>query len=101
MEYRYDRENAYLSRLHATNGTISIAVDSLNGEILEFVKESTWDNAAKNHVRNTGSLFDGILHTDSGDMRIYVPRYMEIRSDERLTPVIGVEQRERSARLYA
>ena len=37
----------YQSRLHATNGIISVAVDSLNGEILEFTRESTWDNVVK------------------------------------------------------
>ena len=31
----------YQSRLHATNGIVSIAVDALNGEILEFTREST------------------------------------------------------------
>ena len=101
MDYRCEceSENVYLSRLHATNGIVSVAVDSLNGEILEFVRESTWDNAAKNHVRNTRSPLDGILHTDKGDMRIYVPRYIEIRSDPRLTPQIKTYQREKSARV--
>ena len=89
----------YQSRLHATNGIISIAVDALNGEILEFTRESTWDNAAKNHVRNTRSLLDGLLHIGEEDKRIYVPRYLEIRADERLTPTIEVEQEEKSARV--
>ncbi|MBO4884284.1 MAG: hypothetical protein J5602_03125 [Clostridia bacterium] len=89
----------YQSRLHATNGIVSIAVDALNGEILEFTRESTWDNAAKNHVRSTRSLLDGLLHTSDGDRRLYVPRYLEIREDGRLTPDIAVEQRDKSARV--
>ena len=89
----------YQSRLHATNGIVSIAVDALNGEILEFTRESTWDNAAKNHVRGTRSLLDGQLHIGDEDKRFYVPRYLEIRADERLMPQIEVEQKERSARI--
>ena len=51
----------YQSRLHATNGITSIAVDALNGELLEFTRESTWDNVVKNHVRPAYSLFEGMI----------------------------------------
>lgn len=87
----------YQSRLHATNGVVSIAVDALSGELLEFTRESTWDNAAKNHVRQTWSLFDGIVHTGEGDRRLHPPRYRDIRADAALTPAICVDQRADSA----
>ena len=89
----------YQSRLHATNGIISIAVDALSGEVLEFVRESTWDNVAKNHVRKTWSLFDAIVHTQEGDKRLHAPRYLDVRGDEKLTPVIEIDQQEKSARV--
>lgn len=87
----------YQSRLHATNGIISIAVDALSGEVLEFTRESTWDNAAKNHVQQAWPLFDGVVHTADGDRYLHPPRYLDIRADGRLTPAIRVEQRACSA----
>ena len=89
----------YQSRLHATNGIISIAVDALSGEVLEFVRESTWDNVTKNHVRQTWSLFDAVVHTEFGDKRLHAPRYLDVRADESLTPVIDIDQQETSARV--
>ena len=89
----------YQSRLHATNGIVSIALDALNGEVLEFVRESTWDNAAKNHVRKTWSLFDAIVHTEEGDKRLHVPRYLDICENAALTPAITIDQQEKSAKI--
>ena len=89
----------YQSRLHATNGIISIAVDSLSGEVLEFVRESTWDNVTKNHVRQTWSLFDLVVHTPGGNKRVHAPRYLDICADKALTPEIEIEQQEKSARV--
>ena len=54
----------YQSRLHITNGILSLAADAFSGELLEFTREDKWDNALKNHVRKTWSLLDGILHTE-------------------------------------
>ena len=82
----------YQSRLHATNGIISVAVDALNGEILEFTRESTWDNVVKNHVRPAYSLFEGHIWTDQGRVMFRVPRYRDILADETLKPVVRVEQ---------
>ena len=82
----------YQSRLHATNGIISVAVDALNGEILEFTRESTWDNVVKNHVRPAYSLFEGHIWTDQGRVMFRVPRYQDILTDEALKPVVRVEQ---------
>ena len=87
----------YQSRLHATNGIISIAVDALSGEVLEFVRESTWDNVTKNHVRNTWSLFDAVVHTEAGNKRLHAPRYLDVRANAALTPVIQIDQQEKSA----
>ena len=87
----------YQSRIHATNGILSLALDALNGEVLELVRESTWDNVAKNHVQKAYSLLEGILHTEETDLRFHVPRYLEIAADESLKPLIRVEQRETSA----
>ncbi|MDD3334945.1 MAG: DUF6259 domain-containing protein [Eubacteriales bacterium] len=90
----------YQSRLHATNGVISLAVDSLSGELLEFVRESTADNLLKNHVRRAWSLLDGLLVTDQGDLRFHPPRYADIKRDPSLTPEISVQQEERQATLH-
>lgn len=87
----------YQSRLHATNGIISIAVDALNGELLEFTRESTWDNVVKNHVRPAYSLFEGMILAENQRLMFHVPRYRDIIADESLTPVITVEQSEKSA----
>ena len=89
----------YQSRLHATNGIISIALDALSGEVLEFVRESTWDNVTKNHVRKTWSLFDAIVHTEEGDKRLHAPRYLDTREDASVTPVIEIDQQEKSAKI--
>lgn len=93
------RRNMYLSRLHATNGIVSIAIDALNGEMLEFVRESTADNVMKNHVRETRSLLDGLLLGKGEPLRFFVPRYEEIRVDPSLKPELIVEQAESSAEL--
>lgn len=87
----------YQSRLHATNGVVSIAVDASSGELLEFVRENTADNVLKNHVRHTWSLLDGLLLTEQGNIRFHPPRYTDILSDPSLTPEILVNQREQEA----
>ena len=87
----------YQSRLHATNGIISLAVDALNGEILEFTRESTWDNVVKNHVRQAYSLFEGMVWRGQDRVMFRVPRYREILADESLKPTISVDQGEDSA----
>lgn len=87
----------YQSRLHATNGIVSIAVDAFNGELLEFVRESSADNILKNNIRRTWSLLDGMLLTDKGDKRFHVPRYADIRRNAALRPDIMVEQKQGEA----
>lgn len=87
----------YQSRLHATNGIVSLAVDAASGELLEFVRESTADNILKNHVRRTWSLLDGWLLTDRGNMRFHLPRHADMQKDASLTPEISVSQGEGEA----
>ncbi len=82
----------YQSRLHATNGIVSIAVDAFSGELLEFVRESTADNVMKNHVRRTWSLLDGLLLTDKGSMRFHPPRYADFRDNKTVAPQVAVNQ---------
>ena len=88
----------YQSRLHLTNGILSIALDALSGEVLEFVRESTWDNVTKNHVRQTWSLFDAVVHTEQGEIRLHAPRYLDVREHPDIKPVITIDQQEASAR---
>lgn len=84
----------YQSRLHATNGIVSLAIDATSGELLEFVRESTADNVLKNHIRKTWSLLDGILLTDEGEIRFHPPRYGDIRKDASLKPKVEVVREE-------
>ena len=71
----------YQSRIHATNGILSLALDALNGEVLELVRESTWDNVAKNHVQKAYSLLEGILHTEETDLRFHVHQRARMASE--------------------
>lgn len=38
----------YVSRIHISNGKISLAFDSMTGELLELVREETDENFIKN-----------------------------------------------------
>ncbi len=90
----------YHSRIRITNGLVTIGVDALNGELLELIRESTGDNAIKNHIRETWSLLDGMLLEETGSRRFHVPRFEEIRQDESLQPVIRSDQQGEEAALY-
>ena len=87
----------YQSRLHATNGVVSVAVDALSGELLELVRESAADNILKNHVRRAWSPLEGMLLTDGGDVRFHAPRYADMLGDASLTPAIAVDQQDGEA----
>ena len=82
----------YQSRLHVTNGMISLAVDALNGEILELIREKTGDNLRKNHVQKARALLDGVLYDGAKKKRFSIPRYLEIRKDPTLKPSVRVRQ---------
>lgn len=80
----------YESRRHVTNGLVSLALDALSGEVLEYILEDAMDNVCKNHVRECPTPLEGVLGTDKGDVRFYPPRYMHVRRDESLRPVIDI-----------
>ena len=54
----------YTSRLHATNGVVTLDFDALSGELLAFVRESTADNLLKNYATRAHSPLDGMLQCD-------------------------------------
>lgn len=89
----------YQSRLHATNGVVSIELDALSGELLGFVRESTADNLLKNYATRAHSPLDGMLLTDSGDVRFHPPRYADIKAHPEAKPELSVEQGEGQARV--
>lgn len=89
----------YESRLHLTNHVISIAVDALNGEILDFVREETADNVLKNFPQKTRGMLDGMLACPEGDKRFYLPRYEEIRLCPELAPKVALCQEEDCGRI--
>lgn len=92
----------YQSRLHITNGVISLALDAESGEVLEFVREKTGDNILKNHIQEAGPILDGMLSMPGGDVRFTLPRHKEFRKDASLKPVITLRQGdgEAEAELY-
>ncbi len=88
----------FYSRLHATNGLVSLAIDALNGEILEFIYESTGENVIKNnYAQNAWSPFMFQIPTDTGFDFLHPPRFMDIQKDSALTPAVSITQNEKSA----
>lgn len=82
----------YQSRLHVTNGLVSLALDALSGEVLEYIDEKAWDNVCKNHVRECPTPLEGVLFAHDGEKRFYPPRYMHVRRDESVRPQISVTE---------
>ena len=82
----------YQSRLHITNGVISLALDAESGEVLEFVREKTGDTILKNHIQEAGPILDGMLSMPGGDVRFTLPRHKDFRKDASLKPVITLRQ---------
>lgn len=89
----------YESRLHATNGMVSLALDARNGELLELVNEQTGDNVIKSNCHPSAwSPFMLEIPGENGAMRHLVPpRYLQILEDETLAPTIHIDQRPDSA----
>ena len=92
----------YESRLHATNGLISVAVDARSGELLELVSERTADNVVKSNCHpRAWSPFLIELPGEGGQKRLLRPaRYAEIFEDASLAPAVRVEQAEKSASVH-
>ena len=91
----------YESRLHATNGVVSLALDARNAELLELVNERTADNVIKSncHPQAVSPFVLEIPREGGGLRRLCPPRYAQILRDPSLAPDIRVEQEERSARV--
>lgn len=87
----------YQSRLHATNGLISLAVDALSGELLELTLERTADNLLKSHQYAAPTPFRLELYEGDACKTAWPARYAEIRLRDDLRPTIDVDQREGSA----
>lgn len=92
----------YESRLHATNGLVSLAVDARNAELLELVSERTGDNFIKSNCHpKAWSPFMLEIPTPQGTMRhLCPPRYPQILEDPSLQPVISVDQRADCASIH-
>lgn len=92
----------YESRLHATNGLISIAIDARSAELLELVSERTADNLIKSNCHpRAWSPFLLEAPGEDGSRRLLHPaRYEQIFEDPTLAPVIRVEQREKDASIH-
>lgn len=92
----------YESRLHATNGLISIAFDARNAEVLELVSERTGDNLVKSNCHpRAWSPFLLEIPTEQGRARrLCPPRYPQILEDPSLQPTISIDQRADSASIH-
>ena len=87
----------YTSRLHATNGVVTLDFDALSGELLAFVRESNADNLLKNYATRAHSPLDGMLLGDGAPRRFHTPRYADIRVHPELRPTITIQQEAREA----
>ena len=92
----------YESRLHATNGLVSIAMDARSAELLELVSERTADNLIKSNCHpQAWSPFLLEVPVEGGNRRLLHPaRYEQIFEDPTLAPAIRVEQREKDASIH-
>lgn len=64
----------YESRLHATNGVVSLALDARNAELLELVNERTADNVIKSNCHPQAvSPFVLEIPREGGGLRPPVP----------------------------
>ena len=87
----------YTSRLHATNGVVTLDFDALSGELLAFVRESNADNLLKNYATRAHSPLDGMLLGDGAPRRFHTPRYADLRVHPELRPTITVRLEAREA----
>ncbi len=71
----------YKSRYHFTNGIVSIAVDSLSGDLLELVDIPRGENLLKNHCYDLPNPFSLQL-TD--DKTLFPPSSKQVKHDDRL-----------------
>ena len=91
----------YESRLHATNGIVSIALDVRNAEVLELVNEKNMDNITKSNC-HPKAWTPFMLEIPDGKNRRHLvpPRYLQIMEDPSLQPKIEIDQQEKSASIH-
>ncbi len=89
----------YQSRLHATNGLVSVAVDALSGELLELTLERTGDNLIKNHIADAPVPLRAELYIGEAKHVACPARYAQIREDAALAPKIAIDQATDHARV--
>lgn len=82
----------YHSRLHATNGVTSLALDAVSGGWLELVCEDAQDNYIKNHLVAEQSPFRLTLHTAQGAVQACPATSAEIGQNPALKPTITIDQ---------
>lgn len=91
----------YHSRLHATNGMTSLALDAVSGGWLELVCEGTQDNYIKNHLAAEESPFRLILHTEQGLLEARPASSREIDLNPALKPTLCIQQQPQHAAVTA
>ena len=91
----------YHSRLHATNGVVSLALDAVSGGWLELVCEGAQDNYIKNHLAAEETPFRLILHTENGPVEARPARSAEIGLNPALKPTLRIDQGEKEATIVA
>ncbi|MDW7656373.1 MAG: DUF6259 domain-containing protein [Bacillota bacterium] len=82
----------YHSRKRITNGRISLAVDTISGELIELTDELTGDNLIKNHLQAVHQPFSLVLHAALGhpERRTAWPaRHAQIMDNADLQPDIS------------
>lgn len=84
----------YQSRYHLSNGLISLALDSLTGELLELVYEKAGENLIKNHSYSLPQPF--VVICGDGKSRLYPGDAAAIGKYPSLRPRIEVGQDGRS-----
>lgn len=91
----------YQSRLHATNGLVSIALDARSGEILEFVNERSGDNVIKSNCSPRAWMpFAAEMETADGKKIMgRPPRYAEILEHAELQADIEIERQDDRAEI--
>ena len=82
----------YLSRYHYGNGLLSVAVDSLTGEILELINESSGENLIKNSAYTLRQPFQVWAGAGGETVRLFGGNVYEIARDAALRPQISSEE---------
>lgn len=82
----------YLSRYHFSNGLISVAIDSLTGELLELVNEKTGENLIKNSAFVLKQPFQLFAVSGTKEVRLFGGNASLISKGPDLKPTITSEE---------